>query len=73
MHGDLREAERIFREFIDATYDALPRLRELAQTDDDREMLADLNTRIQDANRAYGMIRFHNEAFRHRGQRTPKG
>lgn len=69
MHGDLREAERIFRQFIDEAHEALPRLRELAQTEADRELIASLNSRIQDANRAYGMVRIHNEQFRHREQR----
>lgn len=70
MEGDLRDAERIFREFIDRVHDALPRLRELAQTDEDRALLADLNTQVQYANRAFGMVRIHNEAIRRKEQRT---
>lgn len=69
MQEDLREAERIFREFIDRVHDALPRLRELAQTDEDRRLLAELNTQVQHANRAYGMVRIRNEALRRKEQR----
>jgi len=69
MRSDLRDVAWALRDLIDGVFDALPALRDNAETPEGRALIADINTEVQQANRAFGMIRFQNESIRHSEQR----